>query len=217
MKQRRKRGHWTAEAKLWVSDHMYFFFLAYTVLTFSTLIQPWTNKAKWKAEEPSTKRQNSLIQSSNGILIAWTSGNCYDKLKRTVQLHVPQWDICWSSVELALRYRSFLWSLSWGVQELAYGCLPGLWPAISVSISLLVWSYLIYNLWNKISGRSFVDYEKEQWRNVPQVLARLSLVHCMACVCFLFCFVVFFFPSLGLSYHELHRCVFRMELWMGAN
>lgn len=83
------------------------FFLAYTVLTFSTLIQPWTNKAKWKAEEPSTKRQNSLIQSSNGILIAWTSGNCYDKLKRTVQLHVPQWDICWSSVELALRYRSF--------------------------------------------------------------------------------------------------------------
>lgn len=172
---------------------MYFFFLAYTVLTFSTLIQPWTNKAKWKAEEPSTKRQNSLIQSSNGILIAWTSGNCYDKLKRTVQLHVPQWDICWSSVELALRYRSFLWSLSWGVQELAYGCLPGLWSALSVSISLLVWSYLIYNLWNKISGRSFVDYEKEQWRNVPQVLARLSSVHCMAYVCFLFCFVVFFF------------------------
>lgn len=93
------------------------FFLAYTVLTFSTLIQPWTNKAKWEAEEPSTKRQNSLIQSSNGILIAWTSGNCYDKLKKTVQLHVPQWDICWSSVELALRYRSFLWSLSSGVQN----------------------------------------------------------------------------------------------------
>lgn len=79
---------------------------------------------------------------------------------------------------------------------------------LSVSLSsALVWSYLIYSHWNKIcSDHPFVNWDNDQWRDVPQILSYVDFTH-LWIIWPLYAICSVFFPPPRPSYHEFHGCV----------
>lgn len=83
-----------------------------------------------------------------------------------------------------------------GMQKLAYGCLSGLWSALSLNITS--WSFLITT-----SGIKYADCEAMKDCTPNSVVSWFLHLPCMAFLCHWFCYL----PPPHPFCHEPHGCV----------